>query len=108
MSNIVQLPTITYKNASDLIKQIAKDSSRVVMTVHCNARMVERGVTLAQVLRCLIRGMEKDVEFDNSTGCFKVTLEHRTAGVRLSVVAALEKDEKGGLVVAVTAFTNPI
>lgn len=107
MSNAVQLPTVTYKNASGLIKQIAKDSSRVVVTVHCSERMVERSITLAQVLRCLIRGVEKDVELDNSTGCFKATLEHRTAGVRLSVVAALDKDEKGGLVVAVTAFTNP-
>ena len=108
MSNIIPLPVATHRNAGSLIQKIARDSSRVVVTNHCEERMLERGVTMAQLLRCLTRGREVDLELDNNTGCYKVTFEARSAGVRVKIVAALDKDESGGFAIAITAITGPL
>ena len=108
MSNVIPIPKVTYKNAGSLIKEVALDSSRVIVTTHCSERMAERGVTMTQLLRCLRVGQEVDIELDGKTGCFKVSFEIRSAGVRVKVVAALDEEEDGAFVIAVTAITRKL
>ena len=70
--------------------------------------MIERGVTRAQVMRCLQRGAEVFIEFDNEHMNYKVTLGVRSAGVQVQVVAALEEEADGSLVIAVTTFIKEL
>ena len=108
MSNVVHMRKVTHRNAGHTIQKVARDSARVFVTAHCQERMAERGVTMPQLLRCVRCGQEIDFELDNNTGCYKVTFEIRSAGARVRIVAALDEDETGALVVAVTAITRTL
>lgn len=89
--------------AKHLIAEIAKDSSRVFITDHARKRMNERKITDTQIHRCLGHGQMKDEPFRNQKGNWQVTLETITAGERVVVVAAIEKEVDGGYIVVITA-----
>jgi len=86
------------------IAEIASDSSRVVVTKHAKKRMRERHVLLTQVLHCLLRGNVVQPAHQDITGCWKCTLEVLASGDLIRVVAAVDKNEEGELVVVITVI----
>ena len=49
-------PLWTTQKLEDLVHALAKDSAKVVITMHCQERMVQRGISAIEVMRCLRRG----------------------------------------------------
>ena len=105
MVKVIPLPLVTHMNAAEVIQRIAQDSSRVIFKQHSGDQMKERGISQRQILNCLQRGTETDYQFDNQHMNHKVNFSLRTAGVYVTVVAALiEKDN--GWVAVVTTWSN--
>ncbi|MBX8532486.1 DUF4258 domain-containing protein [Pseudomonas cichorii] len=50
-------PLWAKQQLEDLVHALAQESSRVVFTNHCLERMVERGISTIEVIRCLRRGV---------------------------------------------------
>lgn len=101
--NVLQMD-LTPPTARQLLAQLAADSGCVFFTSHAEERMQERGITRAQVLRCLrhgniIEGPARDVH-----GKWVVTVEVLSAGEVVSVVAALDNDGNGNLVLVITTY----
>ncbi|SEN71670.1 DUF4258 domain-containing protein [Nitrosomonas marina] len=96
---------LTPQKAKQIISKLAEDSGRVFILSHAEERMVERDITRMQVIRCLkhgviVEGPYRDIKF----GLWRQTLEVRTAGNVISVVASLDRDDKGDYIVVVTVF----
>jgi len=68
---------------------------------HCRKRMIERGVTEEDVLRCLILGRIVEGPALNPRGNWKMTLHRFAAGEALDVVAVIEVPDDGVIVVTV-------
>lgn len=58
-------PLWTTLELENLVHVLARDSAKVVFTLHCHQRMAERGVSAIEVLRCLQRGNVLDVPIYN-------------------------------------------
>ena len=84
------------------IAELAADSSRVVVTEgHAKPRMVERKVTLPQVLEVLRHGaVHEPAHQDLRTGDWRCTLQRRVAGDLLRVACAVHE----GKVIVVTVM----
>lgn len=102
-SNVVDF-NITPARAKNLLKEIAKDSSRVVFTLHAEKRMRQRKITRTQVLRCLTHGHIVEGPAPSMKGNMEMKLEVMSAGEIVVVVVALEKDESGNFAVIITVF----
>lgn len=90
-----------------IIRDAAVDSSRVFLTHHANARMRERRITLAQVLRCLQRGrLSEGPAPDTMKGGWKCTVEHYTAGEQIGVAVGIESVQASGIVVITVFHVN--
>lgn len=68
---------------------------------HCRARMLERGVTEEDVLRCLRLGRIVEGPALNPRGNWKMTVRRFAAGETLEVVAVIEVPDSGVIVVTV-------
>ena len=82
----------------------ARDSHRVVLTVHAKQRMVRRKINLRQVMECLRKGRIFEPAHLTIQGDWKATLEHQYAGDMVKVAVAIEKQEDGDLAVVVTVM----
>jgi hypothetical protein len=87
-----------------LIADTAKDASRVSTTPHADTRMIQRHITLAQVLDCLRNGLVSEPAHTNIRGNWQCTLTRRNAGEKVSVAAAIERAEDGDWIIVVTVF----
>lgn len=47
---------LSRERAKEIISEVAQDSKRVILTTHAEERMLERGITLAQVKHVLRSG----------------------------------------------------
>ncbi|SDY38641.1 DUF4258 domain-containing protein [Nitrosomonas sp. Nm58] len=103
MSNIVALD-LTCANAKQLIAEIAKDSARVFYTTHAEKRMKERKITRSQVQRCLLHGKITEGPYRDIHGKWCLTLETFSAGEPVAVVAALDKDSDGSMIIIITSY----
>lgn len=87
------------------IRELAHDSRNVVFTGHARQKMVQRGITSAQVLETLRKGTVEESAHLNTHRNWQVRLRHRCAGDEVTVAAALEQDQAtGDQVVVITAF----
>lgn len=103
MSNIVALD-LTLSNAKQLIVEIAKDSSRIFYTTHAEKRMKQRKITRSQVQRCLQHGQITEGPCRDIHGKWCLTLEAFSAGEPVAVVAALDKDSNGNMIIIITSY----
>lgn len=84
------------------IRTVAKDSSKVIFTFHsAHESMVRRGVSRAEVMECLQKGMidlepERDI-----IGGLKCRMERYIAGRNVAVVVALDDDDPHLILVTV-------
>ena len=86
-----------------LIRELAKGSGRILFTRHAQIRMKQRGITHAQALEVLQRGIiRREPEPDLKTGHTLCRLERAIAGRNVGAVVALENPAAGaGAVVTV-------
>lgn len=95
---------LTPVTAKRLLKTIASDSDRVSFTEHGERKMRKRHITRTQVLRCLSHGNIVEGPYRDIKGNWKMTVEMFSAGETLSVVAALDRDTSGEMIIVITAY----
>lgn len=104
-SKVVALtPALNDANFLRRLRQVAEDSSRVVVLRHAKERMVERKISLSQVISCLKKGaISEPAHLAHKTG-WKATVTHRCGGDTVSVVAVLETNENGECCIVITVM----
>jgi hypothetical protein len=91
------------------IAALAKDSSRVVITNHMAARMVERNVSDTQVFEVLRKGTVCEPAHLNIHGNWQCNLERTTAGDLVRVTCVVDDDsDPSGTVVVVKTVMKPV
>ena len=88
-------------NALKLLREIAQDSARVILTDHARLRMRQRKVSLTQVLTCLQRGIVSEPVALDMHGNWKLTVAHRVAGKDLAVAVAVDVPSRA---IVITVF----
>lgn len=87
--------------ALKLLREIARDSARVIFTVHARQRMRQRKVSPVQVLACLQRGIVSEPVALDMHGNWKLTVSHRVAGKDLDVAVAIDVPNRA---IVITVF----
>ena len=100
MAKLVPMP-LNDANALKLLREIAADSSRVVVLKHAAARMAKRHITLPMVLDCLRGGSVEEPPALDQHGNWKLTVWRRVAGKDLRVAAAIDLPHR---VVVITVY----
>lgn len=88
MANPIPLK-MTASAATRLIRQKAEASDNVVITVHAQERMEERGITLDDVLAILRRGAVYLPPFRNEVKDWQAEMERRMPGGRDAVAVTV-------------------
>ncbi|MEK6669350.1 MAG: DUF4258 domain-containing protein [Pseudomonadota bacterium] len=84
------------------IRELAKDSANVFITVHASKRMKERKVLSSEVYACLLAGSIRIApEQDMKTGHLVCRMESYVAGRNLAACVALDDEDPTMLVVTV-------
>lgn len=100
----VAILDLTPAKAKEQIGSIAKYSERIFFTRHAEERMHERKITRTQIQRCLCHGRIIEGPYRDTYGDWKVTIETLSAGDPIKVVAVLQKDKNGSLILIITAY----
>jgi hypothetical protein len=87
--------------ALKLLRDIAQDSGRVILTKHARLRMRQRKVTPVHVLACLRQGIVTEHVALDMHGNWKLTVSHRVAGKDLSVAVAIDVPNRA---IVITVF----
>jgi hypothetical protein len=87
--------------AQRILREAAHDGRVGFEEAHCRRRMVERGVTEEDVLKCLRLGRITEGPALNPRGNWKMTVHRFAAGEELDVVAVIEVPDDGVIVVTV-------
>jgi len=83
-----------------IIREAAKDSSRVYLTMHAHQRMSTRKITWVQLLRVLRLGrISEGPAREVIKGGWKCTVEHHAAGDSVGVAVAIESIQSTGVTV---------
>ena len=90
--------------ARQLVREVAQDSARVFFTGHAQRKMRERRITQTQVLRCLAHGQVVEGPTRDMKGNWTMKLEVLSAGDLITVVAALDRDGAGNMIIVITVF----
>jgi len=72
------------------IRELAKDSSRVIRTTHARERMIERGISIQQVFTCLRAGIIIEGPAPNAHGNWQVTMMARQSGDEITCVVVID------------------
>jgi len=104
VNNVVPM-RITSAVAKKRIAEAALDSAKVIFTRHANERRGQRSITRKQVINCLTHGQFTEAPcWDQIHGGYKFTMQTVDSGERVSVAAALYKNDNGDYVVVITVF----
>lgn len=88
-----------------LVHNLAQNSARVIFTGHCLERLVERGVTTGEALRCLKRGrITSGPDYDAEHKTFKFRMSEAPPRDVVCIVAAVEPDPVPGELFAITVW----
>ncbi len=87
--------------ALKLLREIAQDSSNVILTAHARLRMRQRKVTPVQIITCLQRGIVSEPVVLDMHGNWKLTVMHRVAGKDLNVAVAIDVPSRA---IVITVF----
>ncbi|MEI7457603.1 MAG: DUF4258 domain-containing protein [Nitrosomonadales bacterium] len=79
-----------------IIREIAEDSSHVIVTKHARVRMHQRRISLLQVLNCLKKGQIAEDPAQDTHGNWVCTVRWRYAGDFLKVAAAVKYERRSG------------
>jgi hypothetical protein len=84
-----------------MVRELAADSSRIVILDHCWKRMRQRHISARQVETCLRKGTIVEGPFRNARGNWQMTLFRHAAGEELTCAVAIESVER---LVVITVF----
>ena len=79
-----------------LIREVAQDSFRVIVTDHARQRMRQRKINLVQVINCLLKGQIDEGPSLDTHGNWVCSVRWRHAGDFIKVAVALKHDLKTG------------
>lgn len=103
MSNLLPFP-LPKKKALEIIRDIASNSGRVFYSPHARERMVDREITMPDVMECLTRGQITEGPARMPKGDWRFTISWFRAGSPLQVVGAIDIDDDGTYLVIVTTI----
>jgi len=103
MTNLVPLPMSDHSFLVT-IRALAVDTAKVKISRHASQRMVERKITMTQILACLRRGSIYEAAHQDIRGDWKATLRHVWAGDDVRVAVALKKNSQGEVIAVITVF----
>lgn len=84
------------------IREVARDTSRVVLSHHAKSQMKRRRISVTEVYECLRSGrIELRPEPNPGKGSLECRMERYVAGCECKVVVALDDDDPDLLVVTV-------
>lgn len=92
MSNIIPLTKIpSISEAEEIIRKLA-NQGEISWSKHAKERMLERDVTMPQILNCLLKGRVTEPPFfsPENGGGYETRVEKGTAGDWLRVVVCLK------------------
>ena len=101
------LPKLSKKQFENHIRQAAKESINVSITVHALARMNERGINRSMVLDVLKHGLiRKTPEPDIKHPGTKCQVERYVSGINVAVVVNVDFPSEGLIVITVFEVTR--
>jgi len=103
MSPLLPFP-LPKKKALEIIRELSQVSHRVFYSPHAKARMIERGVSIPDVMDCLGKGQMTEGPFLQPGGDWRFTVSWFRAGSPLQVVGAIDVDDDGTFLVIVTTI----
>jgi len=96
MNNILLLQrTPSRIEAEEIIRKLVADG-KVSLSMHCKERMIERDITMQQVITCLAKGKVTEDPFLNyaNKGGYETTIERTVAGDKLRLGVCLKFSQK--------------
>ncbi|MBV8444096.1 MAG: DUF4258 domain-containing protein [Hyphomicrobiales bacterium] len=84
-----------------VIRELAADSSRIVVVGHARKRGRERSISRRQIERCCQKGTIIEGPFRNAHGHWQVSLFRHAAGEEITCAVAIEWRER---LIVITAF----
>lgn len=103
MSKIIPF-NLTEPEALALLRDCARDESKLFISQHARERMQERHITRKQVLACMEKGRISEGPYRDIKGDWKCNVEHYTAGNVITAAVAIKYNENGERIVIVTVF----
>ena len=98
-------PRRTRQHLEGLVHTLAKDTARVVFTLHCQERMAQRGVSAIEVLRCLQRGVIlRDPVFNQAKQNYQLRMSEPAPRDVVCVVAAISPTPEPEKLFAITVW----
>lgn len=91
-------------NMLRIIREIAKDTSKVFILPHAKKRMKQRKITQTQVYACLRKGTIYEPAHPTIKGDWKCTLQYLHAGDEVRVAASIEGGAQGEWIAVITVF----
>jgi len=86
------------------VREIATHSERIFYAPYARSRMVERDISMPDVMECLLRGRITEGPAHMPKGDWRITISWFRAGAPLKVIGAIDIDADGTYLVIVTAI----
>jgi hypothetical protein len=96
MSNVVDFKKApSCLEAEDIIRELVA-KGKFSLTKHCSERMLERGITIQQVITCLLKGKVVDDPYltIEKGGGYMATVERTVAGDNLRIIVCMKFDQR--------------
>jgi Domain of unknown function (DUF4258) len=100
MAEVVPL-SLTTPAALRMVRELAADTSRIVVIQHAKERQRKRGITRRQIELCLQKGSIIEGPFPNPHGNWQVNMYRHAAGEEVTCTVAIEWASR---LVVITAF----
>ena len=100
----VILMNLNDATALKMVKELAKDSSNVVMVHHANVRKGQRHVSDLEVLKCLRNGRVVESVHRTTHGNWKLTIGHYLMQRNIKIAVALDNGDDGNYLIVVTVI----
>jgi len=84
-----------------LIREVAQDSNKIIVSRHAFERQGQRRITMRQIEQCLLKGTIVEGPFVNSKGNWQVSMYRHGAGEEVTCVVAIDWPNR---LIVVTAF----
>jgi len=91
-------------NMLRVIRQLAKDTSKIFILPHAKKRMKQRKISLTQIYECLRKGIIYESAHPTIKGDWKCTLQYLHAGDDVRVTASIEGGAQGDWIAVITVF----
>jgi len=102
--NVIELLKLSNEEAERYVKEISRDSSKVIYTRHALERMDQRHVTRKQVLQCLSRFRIVEEPHRTPNANWKMAIEAQSMDDWLKIVLCLENKGDGNYILVVTVI----